>query len=164
MKNLYCVIITIAFFVQQNVSAQVIRPFTPRYTNTSVRGNIKFVSNNIITTSGGVTNEIPPGGTGTNNNGAGVNLDIDNITTTIIPWNSTWKFSDSGYAPVSGALNFTSPAYPDGGWVSATAGLPASPQRDIGYGDGDEVTPYIYAGCGARPAVQFPACGTKYWT
>jgi len=149
---------------QQQVVAQVIRPFTPRYTNISVRGNIKFVSNNIITTAGGVTNETPPGGTGTNNNGAGVNLDVDNITTTIIPWNTSWKFCDSGYAPVAGALNFKSITYPDGGWLSATAGLPASAQRDLGYGDGDEVTPYMYAGCGARPAVANPGCGTKYWS
>ncbi len=166
MKKFYSFFITLACLVvaNQQVWAQVIRPFTPRYTNTSVRGNIKFVSNNIITTAGGVTTETPPAGSGTNNNGAGVNLDIDNITTTIIPWNSTWKFSDSGYAPVSGAVDFKNPAYPDGGWLSATAGLPASAQRDLGYGDGDEVTPYMYAGCGARPAVANPSCGTKYWT
>lgn len=166
MKKRYPVltIITCLVIFVQPLCAQVIRPFTPRYSNTSVRGNIRFVSNNIITTSGGVTTETPPSGTGTNNNGAGVNLDIDNIATTIIPWNSAWKFSDSGYAPVSGAVDFKNPAYPDGGWVSATAGLPSSAQRDLGYGDGDEVTPYIYSGCGARPAVALPGCATKYWS
>ena len=139
-----------------------VRPFTPRYSSPSVRGNIKFVANNIITTNGVITNEAPPGGSATNNSSYGVNIDIDNLTTTIIPWNSTWKFSDSGYAP--GAGTWMNPGYADGGWISATAGLPAALQRDIGYGDGDEVTPYIYAGCGVRPAIQLPLCATKYWT
>lgn len=139
-----------------------IRAFTPRYNNVSVRGNIRYVSNNILTTEGGTTNQTPPGGTGTNNSGAGVNVDIDNNYTTIFPWNSTWKYSDSGYAPGAGA--WINPAYDDTGWPSATAGLPTDALRDIGFGDADQVTPYIYSGCGARPGIINPSCGTKYWT
>jgi uncharacterized repeat protein (TIGR01451 family) len=142
----------------QHVAAQ--RAFTPRYTNPSVRGNIKFVANNILTSNGTITTEAPPTGTATNNANPGVNLDVDNATTLIFPWASAWKFCDSGYLPVAGALNFTSPAYPDGGWQSATP----SSTTDIGYGDNDEVTPYVYSGCGARPATHFPVCGSKSWT
>ena len=152
-------VLLILFAVQ---SIAQVRPFTPRYTNSSVRGNIKFVSNNIITTNGTTTTELPPTGSSTNNGSYGVNLDVDNVISTIIPWNSTWKFSDSGFIPTGGTWNIVS--FSDASWASATAGLPTDLLRDIGYGDGDEVTPYIYAGCGARPAVQLPGCGTKYWT
>ncbi len=63
------------------VSAQVIRPFTPRYSNPSVRGNIVYVSNSIISTAGisnGTpgTGELPPTGTSTDNGGAGIYIAV----------------------------------------------------------------------------------------
>ncbi len=160
MKKYYLALLFSAFSCL--VTLAQVRPFTPRYINPSVRGNIVYVSNNSITTNGVTTTEAPPSGSATNNGSFGVNLDIDNTPITLLPWNSTWKFSDSGYAP--GAGTWVNPAYPDAGWVTATAGLPTDLLRDIGYGDGDEVIPFIYAGCGVRPAVQLPGCGTKYWT
>ena len=43
------------------VRAQVIRPMTARYSNPSVKGNIVYVSNNIITSAGTIGNIIQPG-------------------------------------------------------------------------------------------------------
>jgi uncharacterized repeat protein (TIGR01451 family) len=64
------------------VDAQVLRSFTSRYYNSSVRGNIVYVSNSIVSTSGigsGTpgTGEAPPAGSTTNNNAVGINIDID---------------------------------------------------------------------------------------
>ncbi len=75
------------------VSAQVLRPMTPRYNNPSVRGNIVYVANNIITSSGGTTSEVPPTGSGVNNGRVGVNIDIDGIPpTTFFTFGANWKY------------------------------------------------------------------------
>jgi len=142
---------------------QVLRPFTVRYDSSSVRGSIVYVANSITTrNTGGNPYEFPPAGSSANNGGTGVDIDIDNETV-IVPWNSAWKYADSGYAP--GTTTWRNASYPDAGWPSVTAGDPSlTTSRDIGYGDGDEVTPYIYTGCTARPGTQYPACATKYWT
>ncbi|HMX79284.1 MAG TPA: hypothetical protein PLG91_03180, partial [Ferruginibacter sp.] len=55
-----------------SAQAQVIRPFTPRYYNSSVRGNIVYVSNSIISSAGvgsgnPGTGEPPPTGTSKDN-------------------------------------------------------------------------------------------------
>lgn len=86
-------------------SAQVIRPFTPRYYNPSVRGNIVYVANNIITTSGvGAgspgTGEVPPAGSTRNNVGNGVNLDVDDPPpTTKLAFGSVWNYHGNNAAP-----------------------------------------------------------------
>ncbi|MEP7280085.1 MAG: T9SS type A sorting domain-containing protein [Bacteroidota bacterium] len=137
-KSYFFLFITIAFFAAQGLYAQVIRPFTPRYTNPSVRGNIKFVSNNIITTAGAITTEIPPAGSATNNNGAGVNLDIDNPpNTTFFTYSAAWKYYDTVTAAKQPYLtNWTTVAYDDAIWKSGNG--------QLGYGDGDETTVVSY--------------------
>ena len=150
--------------------AQVLRPFTVRYNNPSVRGNIVYVSNNSITSVGTNPAMVPPGSgtapaapeTGTHVNNGRVAMNINSDATTLIPWNSTWRFSDSGYAP--GAGTWKNVVYPDGLWSSATANFYPAAARDIGYGDGDVVAPYVYANCGARPGIAAPTCNAKYWT
>lgn len=54
-------ILILLLFAGSAASAQVLRSMTPRYTNPSVKGNITFVANNIITSSGVITTEAPPG-------------------------------------------------------------------------------------------------------
>src|SRR5437868_1514739 len=147
--------------MMHGLTAQVLRPFAVRYNNVSVRGNIVYLANNTITSPSQITTENPPGGTAINDVSLAAHIDVDALVT-VIPWNSTWKFCDSGYAP--GGINWRNAAYNDAGWSSATANTPVSPLRDIGYGDGDEVAPYIYAGCGIRPAIPLPICGGIYWT
>src|SRR5205085_9036264 len=102
-------------------------------------GNIVYVANNIIT-SGGNTTEDPPGGTGTNNGTAAVNVDIEG--TTLFSYGSTWKYWDQNTRP-SGWQNT---AFVDGSW-------PSGPGQ-FGYGDGDESTIINYG----------PSSTTKYIT
>lgn len=170
MKTKLFSVLFLILLIGNYSQSQILRPFTVRYNNPSVRGNIVYVANNSITSAGANPTMVPPGpgtapaapaaGTHANNGRFAVNINTD--ATTLIPWNSTWRFSDSGYAP--GAGTWKNVVYPDGLWSSATANFYPSATRDIGYGDGDEVAPYVYAGCGGRPGIQFPNCGTKYWT
>src|SRR4051812_32886647 len=95
--------------------AQVQRPFTARYYNPSVRGNIVYVSNNIITTTAVINTEVAPAGTAINNSGSAEYIDVEPLVT-LIPWNSTWKFCDSGYAPGAAGTAWRNAAYNDMGW------------------------------------------------
>ena len=121
-----------------NLTAQIIRPFSLRYSNPSVRGNIVFVSNNIIT-SNGITSEAPPGGTTTNNNGPGINVDIDAL---IFDYGSAWKYLDDNTRPV----NWNQTSYSDASWSSGPS--------QFGYGEGDEATVISYG----------PSASSKYIT
>ncbi|HET9057695.1 MAG TPA: T9SS type A sorting domain-containing protein [Chitinophagaceae bacterium] len=98
-------------------TAQIIRPMTARYSNASVRGNIVYVSNSIIATLGPNTSDVPPSGTGVNNGGTSINIDIDNTTATLLPYGSSWKYSDNNtrYA------NWETVAYNDGAWATGNA-------------------------------------------
>lgn len=111
---------------------QVLRPMTVRYTNPSVKGNIVFVSNNIITSSGINTTEAPPAGTAVNNGNIGENVDIDgngSNNTILIPMDDTWKYWSTGAAPVGSWKNL---GYNDAAWPAGAG--------ELGYGDGDETT------------------------
>ena len=66
MKGQFKILLFVMLY-GSGVSAQVLRPMTTRYSNPSARGNIVFVANNIITSSGVTTTEAPPGGTAANN-------------------------------------------------------------------------------------------------
>jgi uncharacterized repeat protein (TIGR01451 family) len=87
--------------------AQVLKAFTPRYSNPSVRGNIVYVSNSIISTNGvGIgspgTGEAPPTGTSRNNSATGINIDIDNPSPTVIlPFGSVWDYQAANAAPAN---------------------------------------------------------------
>src|SRR5205085_3963352 len=118
-------LVVFTLLVLNSLTAQIIRPFSLRYSNPSVRGNIVFVANNIIT-SGGNTTEAPPGGTGTNNGTAAVNVDIEG--TTLFNYGSNWKYWDQNSRP-SGWQNT---GFVDGSWASGSG--------QFGYGDGDETT------------------------
>lgn len=121
-------LVVLALLALSNLSAQVIRPFSLRYSNPSVRGNIVFVSNNIITASGN-TSEAPPGGTSTNNGSNGVNIDVDG---SIFDYGSTWKYLDNNTRPA----NWQTSGYNDASWASGAG--------QLGYGDGDESTVISY--------------------
>ncbi len=100
-------------------AAQIIRPFTPRYYNASVRGNIVYLSNSIISTTGigtGVpgTGEVPPTGTSKDNAAAGINIDVDNpAPTPKISYGSTWNYYGNLTAPANDGSGNTwkQPAY-----------------------------------------------------
>jgi len=137
MKPLLLLVV-LPLLALNNLTAQIIRPFSLRYSNPSVRGNIVYVSNNIIT-SNGLTTEAPPGGTGTNNGGPGVNIDIDGI---IFDYGSTWKYLDNNTRPAG----WQTSAFSDAAWASGPG--------QLGYGDGDEATVVSYG----------PSALTKYIT
>ncbi|HNH21758.1 MAG TPA: hypothetical protein PLY26_06410, partial [Ferruginibacter sp.] len=63
-------------------NAQIVRSFTTRYYNPSAKGNIVYVANSIISTSGigsgdPGTGEVPPAGSSMDNGGNGINIDVD---------------------------------------------------------------------------------------
>lgn len=122
------ILIIIMLLVSVAGNAQVLRSMTTRYNNPSVKGNIVFVSNNIITSASGTTSETPPGGSSTNNGSAGVNINIDG--TTFIPNGSSWKYWANTMANYQ--ANWQTVAYNDGSWPSGNG--------ELGYGDGDETT------------------------
>ncbi|MCB0775289.1 MAG: hypothetical protein KDB99_03075, partial [Chitinophagaceae bacterium] len=136
MKKFYLVV---SFFLIvgsiQGIYSQVLRNMTARYSNSSVKGNIVFVANNIITSSGGVTTEVPPGGSQTNNGKPGVNIDIDGVSpVTFISAGSSWKYLDNNTRPAG----WETSGYNDVSWASGNA--------QLGYGDGDETTVVSYGG------------------
>jgi uncharacterized repeat protein (TIGR01451 family) len=133
----------------------ILRPFTQRYNNPSVKGNIVYVSNSIVSSAGigpgsPGTGEVPPGGS-TTNGGAGINIDVDNVVgATIIPYITSWKYKDDNTRPAG----WETAGFADGAWV--TGNITAA-NRDIGYGDGDEDVCVAYGGgYGSCPAV--PLC------
>ena len=99
--------------------AQIIRPFTSRYYNPSVRGNIVYVANSIISASGiGVgnpgTGEVPPAGTSKDNSGSGINIDVDNPAPTVkLAFGSVWDLHTQSAAPPNdgSARTWINPAY-----------------------------------------------------
>ncbi len=127
------------------------RPFTMRYNNASEKGNILFVANNIITTIGVPTNEVPPGGTAENSGNTGAYIDIDNITSNQFNLGSSWKWFSTGALP---AANWNTAAYSDAVWAAGNG--------ELGYGDGDEITCIPY-GCNGNVCNPTNGCN-KYWT
>jgi uncharacterized repeat protein (TIGR01451 family) len=96
------------------LTAQVLRPFTTRYNNNSVRGNIVYAANNIVTTTGRITTENPPGGTAVNNGGTAAYVDIDNPAPTIkLPFGSVWNYHARNAAPANNpvATDWKQPGY-----------------------------------------------------
>lgn len=132
MKKNLLLLFYLVVLAEVVTDAQIIRPFTARYYNPSVRGNIVYVSNSIISTAGlgaGVpgTGEIPPTGTSRDNSGAAINIDVDGAgtaPTTLIAYGSSWRFHDTVTTPVvtSGRLtNWNQPAYTDTWWRTGNA-------------------------------------------
>jgi uncharacterized repeat protein (TIGR01451 family) len=138
MKPLQLLVVLIIFIINSS-TAQIIRPFALRYSNPSVRGNIVYVSNNIITTLTGNTTEAPPGGSSTNT-GTGVNININ--ATSFFPFGSTWKYRDNNTRPVG----WETSGFSDAAWSSGAG--------QLGYNQGDETTVVSYG----------PSSGTKYIT
>lgn len=137
MKRHYLFLIICLMGIWQTGQSQVLRSMTPRYNNPSVKGNIIFVANNIITTSGTITTEAPPAGSATNNGNVGVNLDVDAIpSTTYFTYGASWKYLANNTRPAS----WETVAFADGAWPAGNA--------ELGYGDGDETTVVSY---GADP-------------
>ncbi len=135
MKKL--ILIPITLFCCLLAEAQILRSFTVRYNNASVKGNIIQVANNIFTSVGGLssgnpgnTTEAPPGGTSANNGTLGRNINID----ALVPFGSSWKYFVSAVAPpgAAPAAGWNTLAFADGAWPSANA--------ELGYGDADEQT------------------------
>ena len=147
MKRIILILFLLTVAFSTRVTAQVLRSFTPRYYNASVKGNITFVANNIITSSGVTTTEAPPGGTAVNNGNTGANIDISG--TTLIPYGSSWKYYSTGAAPAGSWKNL---GYNDAAWSSGNG--------ELGYGDGDEATCIPSGGGGTLCA----PTGNKYIT
>ncbi|MEO6254651.1 MAG: hypothetical protein ABIO79_15170, partial [Ferruginibacter sp.] len=123
MKNILKLLLAILLF-SATADAQILRPFTAKYYNPSVRGNIVYVSNSIVSTAGvGAgspgTGEVPPTGTTRNNVGAGINIDVDNpAPTTKLAFGNVWNYHAQNAAPAN------NPAPTD--WKQTTYVLPAT--------------------------------------
>ncbi len=163
MKTLLRCILCVLMFAT-SAQAQVIRPFTPRYYNSSVRGNIVYVSNSIISSSGvGTgnpgTGEPPPTGTSKDNSTAGINIDVDNpAPTSKIPFGSVWNYHAQNAAPANSpvGVDWKQSAYT----MPATWNVGASPVAGAGkYG-------YTSGQATCLPSGQVPICtpvaGNKY--
>lgn len=123
---------TLLLFLSYLLATQThaqIRAFAPRYSNTSVRGNIVYVANNIITTSGVSPYENPPGGTNKNNGAPGVNIDVTSTNSTIFNYGTTWKYLDNGSNQGTG---WSATGFNDASWASGAA--------ELGYGDAPVTT------------------------
>ncbi len=160
-KILQSVLMLLLFITTAN--AQIIRPFTARYSNSSVRGNIVFVSNSIISASGvgsgnPGTGEVPPGGGSRDNDGNGINIDVDNISTVKLGFGSVWNYHGNNAAPPNdgSALTWKVQAYTlTGPWnVNAS---PVNGPGKYGYSSGQ-------ATCmpSGRTPICTPSAGTKY--
>ncbi len=147
-------ILTVIAVFAYTANSQVLRPFSVRYNNPSIRGNIVYVSNNIVTSTGVSTSENPPGGTSLNNGTAAAYLDVDG-STTFIPFTSTWKYLDNNTRPAG----WQTVGYNDAAWLSGTI---INPTRDFGYGDNDEDVCIRY-GCNGNICFPTNACN-KYIT
>ncbi len=147
-----------------SVHAQVIRPFTPRYYNSSVRGNIVYVSNSIISSAGvgsgnPGTGEPPPTGTSKDNSTAGINLDVDNPAPTVkVAFGTVWNYHAQNAAPANSpvGVDWKQPGYT----MPATWNVGASPVGGAGkYG-------YSSGQATCLPSGQVPICtpaaGSKY--
>lgn len=130
--NIKILVLGMLLLLGYSISAQVIRPFGVRYYNPSVRGNIVYVSNSIISTAGiGAgspgTGEVPPTGTTRDNAGAAINIDVDGAgtaPTTLIAYGSQWRFHDTVTTAVVGTgrlNNWEQSAYVDTWWRSGNA-------------------------------------------
>ncbi|MBK8785818.1 MAG: T9SS type A sorting domain-containing protein [Chitinophagaceae bacterium] len=162
MKNILCILtVLLLFFCSTN--AQIIRPFTARYYNPSVKGNIVYVSNSIISTSGigsgsPGTGEIPPAGSSRDNSGSGINIDVDNYSTVKLPFAGYWNYFATGLAPANdgGGSTWKQSAYTlTGSWNTG-----ASPVNGPGkYGFNAIQATCIPSGGGGTVCIP---TGTKY--
>src|SRR5215216_6329204 len=115
MKSKITLLSVVFLLFQLLASSQVIRPFSPRYTNPSVRGNIVYVSNSIIAAQGVATNEAPPGGTAQDNGGPAINIDVDTFAPdTLLHFASNWKYQANGTRPAG----WETVAFSDAIWAS----------------------------------------------
>ena len=116
MKRILFIIFTLLSALA--AGAQLLRPFNPRYNNASVRGNIVYVSNNIITSATGVTTEAPPGGTSSNNGRVAQYININSVAPiTKLPFGSVWNYHSIGAAPANDGIGNT--------WIASAYTLPA---------------------------------------
>jgi uncharacterized repeat protein (TIGR01451 family) len=112
-KYLLLLLYSIIFFIAAG-NAQVLRTFTPRYYNPSVRGNIVYAANNIISSTGGITTEAPPGGTSVNNGKPAIYVDIDNPAPVVkLPFGAVWNYHTQNAAPLNNPAitDWKQPAY-----------------------------------------------------
>lgn len=122
---------------------------TVRYTNPSVRGNIVYVANNIISSNGAITTEAPPSGTAANNGNIATNIDIDGVAPiTYVAFGANWKYLANNTRPAG----WEASAFADASWLSGNG--------ELGYGDADEVTCVPSGGGGSTCA----PTGNKYVT
>ena len=163
MKKYLQLLLAVLFFTTA-ANAQILRPFASRYYNASVRGNIVYVANSIISSSGfGAgspgTGEVPPAGLSRNNNGAGINIDIDNPAPTVkLPFGSVWNYHSQGFTPANDGFGNTwlqAPYILTGLWNAGA--VPANGPGKYGYSSGQATC--IRSG---QVPVCTPAAGNKY--
>ena len=145
--------------------AQVLRPFSQRYYNPSVRGSIVYVSNSTMSSSGvgsgnPGTGEVPPAGSSVNNGKAGIYIDIDNpAPASKLSFGSIWDYHSNGTTPTNDGSGNT--------WKAAAYALTANwnigatatdPTQGI-YGYNGSQNTCIPSG---RTPICSPTAGNKY--
>lgn len=157
-------LLLIVMILTATAQAQVLRPFASRYYNPSVRGNIVYVSNSIVSTAGiGAgspgTGEVPPTGTTRNNAGAGINIDVDNPAPTVkLPFGSVWNYQARNAAPANNPAptDWKQPGYV----LTGTWNVGASPVAGAGkYGYSSGQATCLPSGL---TPICTPAAGNKY--
>lgn len=171
MKNLesalmkkFALPVLILLLITVYAKAQTVRPFTQRYYNASVKGNIVYISNSIISSSGigsgnPGTGEPPPNGSSKDNDGNGINIDVDNpAPVTVLPFASVWNYHAQNAAPANSPVgtDWKQPAYVMPGTWNVGA-LPVNGPGKYGYNSGQST---------CLPNGQLPLCipvsGNKY--
>lgn len=151
MKKLLLLLFYLLGLAEVNITAQIIRPFTARYYNPSVKGNIVYVANSIVsstTIGSGVpgTAEIPPTGSSVNNSQFAIDIDIDNpAPVSKLAFGSVWNYFASTAAPANdgGGNNWKSSAYTlTGVWNTGGSGSGAGK-----YGYNASQTTCLPSGC-----------------
>ena len=140
MRKYLLLLFCLLLLAEVVTKAQIIRPFTPRYYNPSVKGNIVYVANSIVTSTGigsgnPGTAELPPAGSSVNNSTFGMDIDIDNpAPVTVLPFGSKWDYFARGSAPVNdgGGNTWKQAAYALTGLWN-TGGSPVNGSGKYGY-------------------------------
>ncbi|MBL0145749.1 MAG: T9SS type A sorting domain-containing protein [Chitinophagaceae bacterium] len=147
-------------------NAQITRAMASRYNNVSVKGNIVFVANNIVTTPLGTTTEMPPAGTSSNNGNPCTHIDIDTDVpahTAKIPFGSVWNYHSNNAAPPNdgSARRWINPAYTLTGPWNINA-IPVNGPGKYGYSNPANATISTCIKSMGSPTSCVPAAGTKY--
>ena len=164
--KIYIILLPLLLCLWQNASSQILRPFTARYYNSSVKGSIVYVANSIVSTNGvGAgspgTGEVPPAGNTTNNGSYAIDIDVDApAPVTKLAFGSVWNYFANPAAPANDGFGNTWKQVPyvlTGAWNAGGVGTGAG---KYGY-NAAQATCLPSGVCAGAPCLPVAACN-KY--